>query len=178
MKKSMRSRRMAKHYKRLNKVPKLNLVSLMDIFTILVFFLMVNSSDVQVLENNKSIKLPESIADQQPDDTLVISVSGDDVVVMGRKVASVAEVLVSEELLITELKDELAYQASRRPALSELELQQGRAVTIMGDHSIPYSLLKRIMASCAETDFRNISLAVRRQFPSEVAEPGSVGGGL
>lgn len=61
MKQSLRAKRMAKHHRRLNQAPKMNLVSLMDIFTILVFFLLVNSSDVEVLQTDKSIKDRKSV---------------------------------------------------------------------------------------------------------------------
>ena len=60
MAKSARAKRMAKHHRRNKGKGTLNLVSLMDIFTILVFFLLVNSSDVQTLPNAKDLQLPES----------------------------------------------------------------------------------------------------------------------
>ncbi|MGK0261262.1 MAG: biopolymer transport protein ExbD, partial [Candidatus Azotimanducaceae bacterium] len=49
------------------KTATLNLVSLMDIFTILVFFLMVNSSEVEVLQTSSDIKLPDSTSEQRPE---------------------------------------------------------------------------------------------------------------
>lgn len=160
MKQSLRARRMAKHHRRLNQTAKLNLVSLMDIFTILVFFLLVNSSDVEVLQTDKSIQLPTSIADKVPDATLVVMVSANDVLVGGRSIGSVAEVMASTDERIAALETELKYQASRARPLNEEEQLLGRAVTIMGDQKISYALLKKIMASCAAADYRNISLAV------------------
>lgn len=162
MKHSHRSRRMQRHQGRMKQTTKLNLVSLMDIFTILVFFLLLNSSDVEVLQNDKTITLPESVAEQKPDTTLVVMVNNDDLLVGGRPIAKVEAILGSEDNLIPELAKELKYQASRRPELTELEQQNGRAVTIMGDQGIPYALLKRVMTTCADNDFRNISLAVTK----------------
>ncbi len=161
MKKSARARRLARHHKRLRNANKLNLVSLMDIFTILVFFLMVNSSDVQVLQSNKQIKLPESIAEQKPEETLVIAISASHIVVGGRPVVAIDEI-GSEQSVIEPLKAELNFQASKRPQMSEAQQLSGRAVTIMGDASLHYQLLKQVMATCAITDFRDISLAVTR----------------
>ncbi len=160
MKPSVRARRMARHHKRMKQSSRLNLVSLMDIFTILVFFLLVNSSDVEVLQYHKEIKLPESMAEQKPGSTLVVMVSAKDLLVGGRSLAKVDELLQSDEENIEVLKDELQHQISRRPELNELEKKQGRAVTIMGDQSVPYKLLKRIMRTCAANDYRHISLAV------------------
>lgn len=162
MKASMRARRMARHHRRMNKQSKLNLVSLMDIFTILVFFLMVNSGDVEVLQADKNIKLPESTAEVKPDITLLIKISASDLIVQGRKIASVDEVLASSGDRIRSLDKELQYQASRKPLMTEMEKERGRAVTIMGDQEIPYQLLKRVMTTCAQADYRDISLAVNK----------------
>lgn len=166
MRASVRSSRMARHQHRMRTNSKLNLVSLMDIFTILVFFLLVNSSDVEVLQTDKNIKLPESIAEQKPDQTIVVKVNGTDLLVGGRTLAKVADIVASDEVEIIELKEELVYQAERRPELTEREKEQGRAVTIMGDKAVPYQILKKIMYTCVANEFRHISLAVN-QMPSD-----------
>jgi hypothetical protein len=74
MVKSGRAKRMEKHHKRNKSLGTLNLVSLMDIFTILVFFLLVNSSDVETLPNAKDLQLPESIAETKAKETVVIMI--------------------------------------------------------------------------------------------------------
>jgi biopolymer transport protein ExbD len=153
---------MERHHRRTKASSKLNLVSLMDIFTILVFFLLLNSGDVEVLQSDKSITLPESVAEKKPDATLLLMVNDTDVLVAGRAMAKVDDILQRDGLTIPELAKELQYQAARRPKLTPTEQEKGRAVTIMGDQSIPYSLLKRIMSTCAANDYRNISLAVKQ----------------
>lgn len=172
MKTSLRARRMARHQKRLKSGSKLNLVSLMDIFTILVFFLLLNSGDVEVLQNDKSITLPDSVAEKKPDATLLVIVNESDLLVAGRPMAKVADILKRDGLTIAELENELKHQASRRPLLSEAEKNQGRAVTIMGDQSIPYALLKKIMSTCAANDYRNISLAVNQVAQADAVATG------
>ena len=159
MKESLRAKRMAKHHRRMGSMTKLNLVSLMDIFTILVFFLLINSSDVEILSSEKSIQLPESVASQKPDNTLLIKVNNDELLVGSYTIAKVDNILASNSATIAVLETELKRQATRRPA-TKIEQEKGRAVTIMGDQSVPYILLKRIMATCAVADFRDISLAV------------------
>ena len=136
----------------------LNLVSLMDIFTILVFFLMVNSSEVEVLQTSSKIKLPDSSSEQPPENRLVISVDQDDVVVQGRAIAKVDELAQLPGNLIPSLQEELAHHAGRRGAVPE----GGHEVTIMGDHELPYWLLKKIMLTCQSEQFARISLAVNR----------------
>lgn len=162
MKTSVRARRMARHQGRMKANSKLNLVSLMDIFTILVFFLLLNTGDVEVLRNDKTITLPESVSEQKPDATLLVMVNNTDLLVAGRPLAKVADILQRGGLNIVELESELQHQAARRPQLTAAEKQRGRAVTIMGDQAVPYALLKRIMSTCAAHDYRNISLAVNQ----------------
>jgi biopolymer transport protein TolR len=185
MKKSARALRMARHHKRMGKESKLSLVSLMDIFTILVFFLMVNASDVQVLQNNKSVELPKSTASQGAKETLLLMVNASELLVQGRKLADVADILSQTDDLIPELSAELAYQAKRSPEAfaprssdGAAPLPLGRAITIMGDKTIPYALLKRIMQTCAEAGYSNISLAVdsteAQQKTASLKEEGSV----
>jgi biopolymer transport protein ExbD len=144
--------------KKHGKGASLNLVSLMDIFTILVFFLMVNQSEVEVLDTSTKIKLPDSISEQRPENRLVVSVSHDDIVVQGRPVAQVAELEHAQEPLIAGLKTELDYRASRKGEVPE----RGFEITIMGDREIPYWLLKKIMMTCQSADFARISLAVNQ----------------
>lgn len=170
MKTSLRARRMARNHRRSSQSSKLNLVSLMDIFTILVFFLMVNSGDVEVLQSDKNIRLPESAASQKPDLTLQIKISPTDIIVQGRSVARVDEVLAQDTIGIAALEEELNYLAQRRPLLTEAQKQKGRSVTIMGDQETPYKLLKRVMTTCAQTDYRDISLAVSALPPVNEAE--------
>lgn len=162
MKQSLRAKRMAKHHKRLKNQSKLNLVSLMDIFTILVFFLLVNSSDVEVLQTDKTITLPTSTAETMPDTTVVVRVNANDLLVGGRPVAKVSDVMAESGNSIPALAKELNFLSAKARPLSPEEQQLGRAVTIMGDKAIPYTLLKKVMATCAENEYRNISLAVSK----------------
>jgi biopolymer transport protein ExbD len=174
MKQSAIAKRRAKHHKRFSNTAKLNLVSLMDIFTILVFFLIVNQSEVQVLDTIKQINLPVSIAEELPSENVLITVLNNKVLVQGRTVwqkntslhkDSGLNDVVSDnnnEQLIDAIKVELAYLVSKRPKLNQLEKKLGRSVTIIGDASVPYQVLKQIMAACADSNYRNMSLAVQQ----------------
>jgi len=152
---------------------KLNLVSLMDIFTILVFFLMINSSDVEVLQTSADLKLPDSTSQQRPDQQTVITVTDESIVVMGRKVADVAALVGSGDVAIEGLSSELRYQAERKGAAPE----EGRKITIMGDKEIPYWLLKKIMLTCTTEDYARISLAVNQAASDSDSVSGSVAAG-
>ena len=155
-----RAARMERHHTRHKKSVALNLVSLMDIFTILVFFLLVNSTEVEVLPNAKELKLPESIADQRARETVVVMITNDDLLIQGRLIASVSDVMSRKEIIIPELKAALMQQTDRVLRREAKEDIAGREVTIMGDREIPYKLLKRVMATCTEADYGQLSLAV------------------
>lgn len=162
---SRRAKRMSRHHARARRHVGLNMVSLMDIFTILVFFLLVNSSSgVQELPSSRQIQLPESVAQQLPRDNVVIVVNDTDIVVQGRKVAAVAEVLAAAGNEIAPLKAELQQLSAQRLVTLDAQGQPlPGEVTIMGDKAIPFSLLKKIMLTCTRADYTNISLAVLRK---------------
>jgi len=160
MVKSARAKRMEKHHKRNKGAGALNLVSLMDIFTILVFFLLVNSSDVETLPNTKDIQLPESIAEEKAKESVVILIGEEDILVQGEAVAKVANVLATSGNDIPALREALKSQNDRVLRRAAQDDIGGREVTIMGDKDIPYRLLKKVMATCTESDYGQISLAV------------------
>ncbi len=160
MKMSRRALRMQNHHKRGRPGAGLNLVSMMDIFTILVFFLLVQSSDVDVLPNAKEVRLPESISEQSPKLTVVVTVNDQEILVQGRKVASVPDVISGAGDTIDSLKTELEFQARRTPLAAG---KTQRDITILGDKEIPYGLLKKIMITCVRASYENISLAVLKK---------------
>ncbi len=173
MKQSFKAKRLAKHHKRFSAGSKLNLVSLMDIFTILVFFLIVNQSEVRVLQNIKEINLPVSIAEEMPAENVLITVLPQSIMIQERVVWQQESAItkVTEALnsgLIEAIKTELSYLSTKRPLLTDNETKNGRAVTIIGDASVPYQVLKQIMAACADSDYRNMSLAVKQVAKSKI----------
>lgn len=166
---SNRAKRMAKRNEKGSRKVALNLVSLMDIFTILVFFLLVNSAQVEVLPNAKDLKLPESIAEQKARENVVIMVTDDHILVQGQVVADVATVMSQDKLIINGLKRALQSQTDRvlrKQAVADIA---DREVTIMGDKELPYRLLKRVMATCTAADYGQISLAVMQRAPAKQA---------
>jgi len=161
MKMSRRAKRMQRNHKRNAQKTALNLTALMDIFTILVFFLMLNQNDSEVL-NNDEVELPKSIAANELKETIRVLVTKEDVLVQGRPIMKVSELKGSQEEIVPKLKKELDYLASRSPLPAALKAD-GRPITIMGDKDTPYSVLKRIMDTCAKAEFNNISLAINQK---------------
>lgn len=166
MKESAKAKRIKRHYRRGKQQSKLNLVSLMDIFTILVFFLMVNSSsDVQILNQDNAIELPVSSADTPPADVLALAVTDRHILVNGQPVIEREALRTFEGEIEPSLKAELDYQAKRsRVPPSEM----GRPITILADQQVPYELLKKIMSTCVDAGYASINLAVNQAVKKEV----------
>lgn len=140
----------------------MNLVSLIDIFTILIFFLMSSAAGVEILNTSKAVKLPESHADKMPRETVVIVVAGQDILVDGRKVATVDEALATAGDEIAPLRAELALHAGKQVVRAENKAQS-KSVTIMGDKDIPYRLLRKVMVTAARADFADVAFAVTKK---------------
>lgn len=157
-----RAARMERHHKRHKAGAAINLVSMMDIFTILVFFLLVNSSDVEVLPNAKDIVLPDSTAEEKARESVIVLLTDTQVLVQGEPVADLDAINASSDLIIPELKAALENQAGRAilAAADQEAAIAEREVTIMGDREIPYSLLKKVMATCTAAAYGRLSLAV------------------
>ncbi len=138
---------------------EINIVSLIDIFAILVFYLLVNALVVQVLPSPQALKLPESAAEEQPRQTVVVLVTKDDILVDQRRVMTTVDALNSTTPSLTALKTDL-----QSVPLMQIEGQAGQLtrgeINIMADKAIPYHLLKKIIATCTEARFASISLAV------------------
>src|SRR5690606_7038497 len=158
-----------RRHKRRGRGVALNLVSMMDIFTILVFFLLVNSGEVEVLPNSRDVQLPESVAEEKARETVIVLVTEDQLLVQGQPVARVAEVMASQDVVIPELKAALQAQTDRVLRADAREDVASREVTIMGDKEIPYSLLKKVMATCTDADYGRVSLAVLQTSDAQLA---------
>lgn len=156
---SARAKRMERHHKRARPA-SMSLVSLMDIFTILVFFLLVNQSEVQALDVPKNIELPESMALARPSETVVVMVTPEQILVQGKPVANTRDIDSSDELVIQPLRDALKAQTDRFLRASAQADIAGREITILGDKSVPYRVLKKVMATCTDADYGKLSLAV------------------
>lgn len=154
-------KRMARRH-RYNKPAVIQLTSLIDILTVLVFFLLVNSQNATQLPDSQNLTLPKSTSTQMPNETLTVMVNQKYVIVQGVKVGDVPAIMASNSDTIPALAQELQYRASKTPAkLNEQGIPE-REITILGDKDIPYILLRKVMATCSQNDFSKISFAALR----------------
>ncbi|HEY8052200.1 MAG: ExbD/TolR family protein [Steroidobacterales bacterium] len=155
---SNRARRMAAHHMRHRADAQLNLIPLIDILTVMVAFLLVYSTEVEVIQNAKGIEIPQSIAQVAPKQSVVVMITRDDLFVQGERIASVADMRTGSGL-VAALRDALKRPLLVGKEMSERDIAQ-REITIMADKSLPYDVIKRVMLTCTDADYGKVSLAV------------------
>lgn len=160
MKTSRRLQRMERMARKQRAMPKLNLTSLMDVFTILVFFLLVNSATTEVLQQPKQITLPDSVVEAKPRETVVIFVGKEDVLVQGVPVARVADIEAMQDQEIAPISVRLAELSGNVIGLSTQAVAESQEVTVLADKSVPFSVVKKIMSTCTGQGYTRVSLAV------------------
>lgn len=139
---------------------KLSLVSLMDIFTILVFFLLLNSGESENIEYARYVTLPDSTTGIAPHQDLVILIGEEEIWLEDQALIKVSDVLKNPKDVIEPLANALSEFTEKKGELTAFEEEKGLSITIMGDRAVPYRLLKSVMATSRQQDYRNISLAV------------------
>jgi len=136
------------------------LIPFIDMMTILVVFLLAHTAEVDILPNTKNISIPQSLSERKPNAAIVVMVTTDSVYVDGKLVGSIAEIVANSGNVFEPLKaalvaqNELALGGAQRTEIAK------REVTIMGDKSTPYSVLKRIMLTCSDAEYGKVSFAV------------------
>jgi len=125
----------------------LNIVSLIDVFAILVFYLLVNALNVETLPVPSVLKLPDSAARAAPQATLAISISEQEIRLDGRLVSRLDSPAAMRAL-------QTALQAASASATADAE------INIVADKRLPFRVLKQVMAACTEARYAHVSLAV------------------
>ncbi len=166
-KQNRRIKRMARNHKKGSGSGGLSLVSLMDVFTILVFFLLVNSSSSDVMEPPKNIKLPDSSVEAKPRETVIVMITPEQVLVQGEPVISTQEVIDSKAPIIEQVKARLILQQKKVIGISTKVVAESKEVTVLAHRTVPFHLMKKVMASCASAGYGKISLAVIQKAKSK-----------
>jgi len=154
------SRRIKRMGRNKGNIKGLNLTPLMDVFTILVFFLLFHASGSEVMEAPKQIKLPDSVVETKPRETVVIMVSPEVVLVQGEAVISTPQLLEDRVETVAEITDRLKQLERNIIGISTKSIVENKEVTILADKTIPFKALKKIMSTCTGSGYGRISLAV------------------
>jgi len=134
----------------------LALIPMIDMLTILVVYLLVHAADMDILPNSKNISIPQSLSEQKPRQATVVTVTRDMLYVNGEAVVTVAALSSTEAQVSEPLRAALDAQAQGLLPGSEAN----REVTVMAEKSLPYSVLRKIVASSSAAEYTKVSLAV------------------
>ena len=156
---SSRARRMLSHQLRNKADADLNLIPMIDILSVMVSFLLVYSTEVEVVQNTKGIEIPESISQQKPKETVVVMLTKDELFVQGELIARLSEVQASPDPIIAPLRLALKRPTLVGAAMTEKQIAE-REITVMADKTIPYEILKKVMSTCTDADYGKISFAL------------------
>ena len=162
----MRASRRMKRLARIRiggKVTTLSLVALMDMFTNLVFFLLANNGATEIAEPKKEIALPDSYVEEKARATVVIMVSEKVVMVEGAPLATVEEVLATQEDSVGPVRERLMQIKSKVIGLSAQSQERTDEVTILAHKALPFKVMKKLMSTCAAAGYSKISLAVNHK---------------
>ena len=149
---------------------ELNLIPLIDILSVMVAFLLVYSADVEVIQNTKGVEIPQSSVEEQPKHSVVVMITKDQLFVQGELITSIEEIRAAGTPLIDPLS-----AALKRPMLAGEAAAEDLAwseITVIGDKSLPYDVVRRVIATCTDAGYGKISLAVvQKEKPVQAAGP-------
>ncbi len=145
------------------KSAKPQITSLVDIMTILVFFLVKSfSSEGEIMTLSADLQLPESSSKTKPHPTVILAVSNKKIMADGVAIVSIDEILKTNSMVIPQLaawlmkRKEITEKIAERSSTLKFEGN----VTIQGDRKIPFEILKRVMFTSGQIGYSNFSLAV------------------
>jgi biopolymer transport protein TolR len=154
-----RQRRQARELRARSRRAAINLVSMIDVFAVLVFFLLVNALVVQVIPTPPALQLPEAAISPEPRPAVAIFVGTEEVRLGDRVVQGTAQLLRGDS-------------AALRAALSELPMATAKdrgEVNILADKRVSYRALREVMNACSDNRYAQVSLAVAERDPGDGA---------
>ena len=156
----MTSYRIKRHRQRKHGGSHFALIPIIDMMTILVVFLLAHTAEVDILPNTKNISIPQSLSERKPSAAVVVMITKESLYVDGNLVGSLQDVVSNQGPFFAPLKAALMAANDRSLRSAQQTDIAKREVTIMGDKSIPYSVLKKIMLTCSEAEYGKVSFAV------------------
>ncbi len=146
---------------------KLNITSMMDMFTIILVFLLKSfSTEGQLVTPATGLTLPSSSVERTAKEALAVKISADNIVVEDKLViepSKYQEILKQKDFLIPDLQSVLSEFAEEAQKASEMFGKEfSGEITIQGDVGVPYSVLTRVMYTCGQSGYPVMNLIVYR----------------
>ncbi|MBN1309660.1 MAG: biopolymer transporter ExbD [Chitinispirillaceae bacterium] len=147
--------------------PRLNITSMMDMFTIILVFLIKNfSTEGAIVTPAEQLTLPKSTVERRAKESLSVRVAQNAIMVENNLVLdgeAYERLLGQQEFMIPPLYDVLTrYAEEGKKMASAAGTPFSGEITIQGDVEIPYSVLTRVMYTCGQAGYPTMNLFVYR----------------
>lgn len=149
--------------------PELNLIPMIDIMSVMVAFLLIYSTEVEVVQNAKDVEIPLSTAEAKPAETVVVTITKDTLLVQGDVVASMEQIRDPNTALIEPLREYLSRPLTTKGDAAQQAALANREITVLADKSLPYEVIRKVMTTCTAAAYDKLSLAVLETSGSAVA---------
>ena len=149
--------------------PELNLIPMIDIMSVMVAFLLIYSTEVEVVQNAKDVEIPLSTAEAKPAETVVVTITRDTLLVQGDVVATMEQIRDPNTALIEPLREYLSRPLTTKGDAAQQAALANREITVLADRSLPYEVIRKVMTTCTAAAYDKLSLAVLETSGSAVA---------
>jgi biopolymer transport protein TolR len=151
---------------------ELNLIPLIDILSVMVAFLLVYSTDVEVIQNTRGVQIPQSTAKAQPNQSVVVMITKDQLFVQGELVTDLQQVRDPATQIIEPLRAVLERPMLAADPAAAVAAMAAREITVLADKSLPYEVVKKVMETCTAATYGKMSLAVmEKETPVAARDP-------
>ncbi|WP_084087163.1 ExbD/TolR family protein [Aerolutibacter daejeonensis] len=149
--------------------PELNLIPMIDIMSVMVAFLLIYSTEVEVVQNAKDVEIPLSTAEAKPAETVVVTITKDTLLVQGDVVATMEQIRDPGTALIEPLREYLSRPLTTKGDAAQQTALAHREITVLADKSLPYEVIRKVMTTCTAAAYDKLSLAVLETSGNAVA---------
>ena len=140
--------------------PELNLIPMIDIMSVMVAFLLIYSTEVEVVQNANDVQIPLSTAEAKPAETVVVTITRDLLLVQGDVIATMEEIRDPDAALIEPLREYLSRPLATRSGAAQQAALAHREITVLADRGLPYEVIRKVMTTCTAAAYDKLSLAV------------------
>lgn len=140
--------------------PELNLIPMIDIMSVMVAFLLIYSTEVEVVQNAKDVEIPLSTSEAKPAETVVVTITKDMLLVQGDVIATMDEIRNPDAALIEPLREYLSRPLTTRDGAAQQAALANREITVLADRDLPYEVIRKVMTTCTAAAYDKLSLAV------------------
>ena len=140
--------------------PELNLIPMIDIMSVMVAFLLIYSTEVEVVQNAKDVQIPLSTAETKPAETVVVTITKDMLLVQGDVIATMEQIRDPNAALIEPLREYLSRPLAAKGGAAQQAALAHREITVLADRGLPYEVIRKVMTTCTAAAYDKLSLAV------------------